>query len=324
VAARAIVAFLILAAVWTVGLPDRVSMEPPADPERHADALGVPEVFDPPAPAGGHGLDPDPHRAAIERIEDVLYQRSPSGYGDAEAVESGVLRLAETILRDEGFRGRRAGQTLLGFAGRVGARTDAGYSVPSLVALREEWEAVRASVFAPADWMRAAGPGLDRIQDPPPPPMDPRADEAILAAEAELRSMIARGQREAEQLGEPRYDPDVPGWDDGGQIRAWYRFGEAWRRELDRALAPVAALSPPPHLGLARLRAEAVRALVEAREMLRRVPDGAGMWPTPFRPAWESRFRVASTALARARDHMARAGAPPRPETAQDLSRFSR
>ena len=54
----------------------------------------------------------------------------------------------------------------------------------------------------------------------------------------------------------------------------------------------------------ADLRAEAVRSLREARETLRRVPDGAGMWPTPFRPAWEARFRAASGALARVREQM--------------------
>ncbi|HKJ23186.1 MAG TPA: hypothetical protein VKB65_00085 [Myxococcota bacterium] len=310
-AARAIVAFLILACVWTFGIPARVAVDPDADPERLADAMGLPEVFDAPAPSRSLEIDPAPYRGAIERVEDVLYRRGPTGYGDAEAVEAATARLAEALLRAEGLRGRQAGLELMGFAGRAGARADAGYTLPSIVALRSEWEVTRARVFAPATWMRRASADLDRIQEPPPPPLDPDADTAIVEAEAALRRLMLRGQREAERLGEPIYDPDVPGRSDRGQIRAWYRFGERYRRQLDDAMARVERLDPEPHPAREPLRAEAVRSLREAREMLRRVPDGAGMWPTPFRPAWEARFRAAADALARAREQMARAdGAP--------------
>jgi len=315
---RAVVAFLILAAVWTFGLPGRVTLdERPApgargehaDPEAWADARGVPEPFDGPSEHTHFEIDPAPHRGAIGRVEDVLYKRSPTAYGDAEAVENGVRRLADDLMRAEGLLGRQAGLVLLGFAARTGARASTGYALPSLVDLREEWETVRASVFRPADWMRTAGPGLDRIQDPPPPPMDPRTDAVLAEAEGELRRLMLRGERRVERLGEPVYDPDVPGRSDGGQIRAWYAFAEAWREEIVAIMAPVRALDPAPDFGREPLRAEAVRALEEASEMLRRVPDGAGMWPTPFRPAWEARFRAANGALARARDQMARAGA---------------
>jgi hypothetical protein len=321
VVARAVVSFLILAFVWSVGIPKRVSVDPDADPERRADTMGLPEVFDAPEPGRSLEIDPAPHRAAIERIEDVLYRRGPTDFGDAEAVESEAARLADALLRTDRMRGRQAGLELMSFAGRTGARADAGYSLPSVVALRAEWETVRARVFAPAPWMRQASADLDRIQEPPPPPLDPRADAVIAEAEETLRRLMLSGQREAERLGEPIYDPDLPSRSDRGQIQAWYRFGERYRRQLADAMAPVARLDPAPDPAREPLRAEAVRSLREASEMLRRVPDGAGMWPTPFRPAWEARFRAAGDALARVREQMAQAtGAP----VAQESVRWDR
>jgi hypothetical protein len=235
-------------------------------------------------------------------------------------VESEALRLGQAILGSGGLRERQAGLALMGFAGGVGARSDAGYSLPSLVALRGEWEAVRARVFAPASWMRQAGADLDRIQEPPPPPLDPHADAVIARAEEDLSRLLLNGQRKAELLGEPVYDPDVPGRGDGGQIRAWYRFGERYRRQLAEAMAPVDRLDPGPDPARQPLRYEAVRSLREAHQMLRQVPDGAGMWPTPFRGAWEARFEAARLSLARAREHMARA--PGASDAATDHARW--
>jgi hypothetical protein len=319
---RAVISFLTLALVWTFGIPGRVEMDEDADPDRWADAMGIPEVFDEPTYSRAYGIDPAPHRAGIERIETILYRRGPTGFGDAEAVESGAARVADALLRTDGLRGREAGMLLLGFAGRVGARAGSGYTLPSVVGMREEWEALRASVFQPADWMRTADPQLDLVQEPPPPPLDPRADAVILEVESELRRLLASGQRQVERLGEPIYDPDVPGRSDQGQIAAWHRFGERWRRQLDDAVAPIAELAPPPDAEREPLRAEAVRALAQAHDMLRRVPDGVGMWPTPFRPAWESYFRAASDALFRARHQMAEAtGAA---HAGRDHSRWNR
>jgi hypothetical protein len=320
--ARAVVSFLVLAFVWTLGIPGRVDIDESWDPDRYADAMGVPEVFDPPSPDRAYDIDPTPHRGAIDRIEAVLYRRRPTSFGDAEAVESATVRLADAVLRSDGLLGRQAGLALMAFAGRIGARTDSGYTLPSVVAMRTEWETVRSSVFRSADWMRSAGPELDRIQEPPPPAPDPRTDAVLSEAEAELRRLMLRGQRAADRLGEPNYDPDLPQRSDRGQIQAWYRFGERWRRQLADAMAPVAGLEPRPHPSREPLRAEAVRSLEEAHEMLRRVPDGAGMWPTPFRPAWEARFRAASDALARAREQLAQAGVEPLP--ARDHARWNR
>ncbi|MBW2315308.1 MAG: hypothetical protein JRH10_14045 [Deltaproteobacteria bacterium] len=319
---RAVICFLILAFVWIVGIPARVDMDEHSDPDRYADAMGVPEVFDSPAPGRNHDVDPAPHRTAIERVERVLYRRGPATFGDAAAVESACARLADELLEQEGLRGRQAGLLLMTFAGRVGARADSGYTLPSLVATRTEWEKVRAAVFRPAAWLRTAGADLDRIQEPPPPLPDPRADAVLTEAEAELRRLLLRGQREAERLGEPRYDPDRPAASDRAQIAAWHRFGERWRRQLGDAMAPVERLAPRPHPSREPLRAEALRSLEEAREMLRRIPDGAGMWPTPFRPAWEARFRAASSALARTREQLTQAGVPSTPS--RDQARWDR
>jgi len=305
--ARAVVSFLILAVVWSFGIPGRVDV----GPEQPADAMGLPDALEAATPGRALEIDPGPHRAAIEPIEGVLYRRGPTRPGDAEAVERAAARLAhalpDALLGAGGRRSRQAGLELMSFAARTSARGDSGYGPPSLVALRGDWESVRARVFARVAWMREASADLDRIQEPPPPPLDPRADAVIAEAEETLRQLMLRGRREAELLGEPRYDPEIEGGAGRVQIQAWVRFGERYRRQLDRAMAPVERLDPAPRPGREPLRVEAVRALGDAYELLRRVPDGAGMWPTPFQPAWEARFQAANVALARARDQMAQA-----------------
>lgn len=305
-ALRAALSFLVLAAVWSFGIPDRPEPTRTQARDAFAGAAGPPESLDPATPPRGYGIDPAPHRADIDRIETVLYRRGRSDFGDAGAVESAARRLADSILRSEGRRGREASLRVLGFAGVVGARADTGYRLPSLVAMRSDWETVRSIVFRPAGWMRRAGADLDRIQEPPPPAPDPDTDTAIADAERSLRRLRTYGEHQAELLGEPRYRPEAPGARGQGQIHAWHRFGERFRRQVAEATAPVRSLAPPPHPERQPLRAEAVRALVEAQEMLRRVPDGAGMWPTPFRSAWQARLQAAGDALARARGLMAR------------------
>ena len=316
---RVTLLFLLAAAWWSLRVPDRAVPEEDLDPEAYADVMGLPDVFErTEAEDGSHGIDPVPHRSAIDQLETVLYRRGPTDFGDAETVESVATRLALEIMGD-GLRGRRAGAELLSFAGRVGMRTDVGTSLPSIVGIREEWESVRARVFRPAPWMRTAHADLDAIQEPPPPAMDPRTETVLRDAEGELHRLLRRGQRDVERLGEPVYDPEVPGRADRGQIRAWYDWGEQWRRRLAAAMQPVDALSPAPDPGREPLHDEAVRALREAHEGLRRVPDGAGMWPTPFRPTWESHFRQASSALARARETLARLEADEGPGRARSV-----
>jgi len=313
---RAVLSFLVLAAVWTFGIPDRVETSTPEALGRHAGRATLPEPFEPTERPRAQGIDPEPQRVWIDPIEAVLYRRGPSDVGDAAAVESAAIRLADSILHTAGLRGREASLRVLGFARVVRARTEAGDSRPSLVAMRSDWEAVRSVVFRPASWMHRAGADLDRIQDPPPPAPDPRTDTVIAATERDLRRLLAYGEHEAELLGEPRYPSDAPGARGQGQILAWQRFGERWHRQIAEATAPVRSLAPPPHPDRQPLRAEAVRALVEAQEMLRRVPDGAGAWPTPSRRAWKARLRAAGDALARARRLMARTApldAPPGP-----------
>jgi len=233
--ARAVVSFLILAVVWSFGIPGRVDV----GPEQPADAMGLPDALEAATPGRALEIDPGPHRAAIEPIEGVLYRRGPTRPGDAEAVERAAARLAHALLGAGGRRSRQAGLELMSFAARTSARGDAGYGLPSLVALRDDWENVRARVFARVAWMREARDDLDRIQEPPPPPLDPQADAVIAEAEETLRRLMLRGRHEAELLGEPRYDPEIGGGDDRVQIQAWVRFGERYRRQLGRAMAPV-------------------------------------------------------------------------------------
>jgi hypothetical protein len=302
--------FLAFVVAWSLWAPGRVDVVE-RDPERFADARGVPEPFETPRPGAGLGLDPGPHRDALERVESVLYRRGPADYGDAGAVESAALGLAQEVMEAGGLVARRGGMEIMAFASRVGAAHDVGYAMPDLVRMRRDWETVRDRVFRPASWMRTAAPDLDRIQDPPPPPVDPRSRDALADATRELERLMARAHRDVERLGEPRYSMDLPGRGDGGQIRAWHEWGERWRRELLAATEPVRSLSPEPHPSRQPLLFEARRSVEEAAGILRRIPDGAGMWPTPFRPAWEARFRSAAASLARARSLLAQVDDPP-------------
>jgi hypothetical protein len=307
---RLTVVLLLVAALWALGLPGRVALDP--DAKAPARGTGLPpdpvvdEAFEPLRPErGSYGIHPAPHRAAIEAIEALLYRRAPAAPGDASAVETALARLADGLLAGEGLAGRQAAMEVLAFAGRVGARADVGYAHPSLVGLRREWEPLRARVFRSAPWLRAAAPDLDLVQEPPAAASDPRSDEALRAAAAGLERLLARGRREVERLGEPVRDPGAPAHTGGGQIRAWREWSARWRDELAGAMAPAWELSPRPEAGL---RAEALRALDEAHELLLRVPEGSGAWPTPSRADWEARFRAASESLARARAALARAG----------------
>jgi len=308
---RAATRFLAAAAAWTLWSPATVDVAE-RDPDRWADAAGMPEVPDPPRSGASLGLDPEPHRAAIERMESVVYRRGPADFGDAEAVSGIASRLAQAVMGERSLAAHRAGTELLALAARAGAAADVGYAMPDLPGLRREWEAVRDRVFRPAPWMRRAAPELDRLQDPPPPPPDPRTRGAVADATRDLERLMARGLRDAERLGEPRYDPDRPGTVGDHQIRAWYEWGERWRQELRAATAPLHGLRPEPHAAREPLLFEAKRSVEEAAELLRRVPDGAGMWPTPFRTAWEARFRAAAASLARTRSLLAQTGAEPR------------
>lgn len=306
--ARVAFALLITALVWTASRPATVALDPHDSPDAYADAMGIPEVFEPAVAMASLKIDPEPHRAGIERVEAILFRRSPADYGDAGAVESALARLADGVLRTDGFRGRQAGVDLLGLAGRIGARADSGYSLPSLVRFRREWQIVRNNVFRTADWMRTATPDLDGIQEPPAPPADPRSAEVLDEARRELARLLRRGRRDVERLGEPHYDPERTGpavRRFSPQIRVWFDWSERWRGELFRAMRPVRELSPAPHPAREPLLADAMRSLREAESSLRDVPNGAGMWPTPFRGAWEARFETARIALEQARSVLA-------------------
>ncbi len=256
-------------------------------------------------------IDPGPHRAAIETIESELF-RIPDAHDDGfrdRGVSGALHDLATALLRVPGI-GRQAGVDVLSFSSRIGSQQDAGYRQLDLAGLRRDWEQIRARWFQPADWMARSTPGLARRQRPPPPTMDPATREAIEDVLADLDRRIARAKRDVEGLGEPRYDPDAPGRSDGGQIRQWYQWGERWRRDLGRTLRPVQALDPAPSFSNpADLDyAMAIHHIERAIRALNQVPNGAGMWPTPFRGAWEANFRAGEAELSEARLALGKAG----------------
>ncbi|HSR67652.1 MAG TPA: hypothetical protein VLU25_06900 [Acidobacteriota bacterium] len=109
------------------------------------------------------GLDPQPFRPQIERLEKLLYQGSPSAPLGGE-IESAVAELAKQVGQQSSpLVGTAVTLRLLTFKDWIGARSDVGYGVLDLSQARLHWESeVRDKVFLPADWFQSARSGSAR------------------------------------------------------------------------------------------------------------------------------------------------------------------
>jgi hypothetical protein len=243
-------------------------------------------------------INPAGYRSEIETVEKVLYKQSPVGYGDAEAVADGLIRLHESIAEREMnpiARSRATGLLYLSSRADIG---EAGFVASDLGPIRTEWETLRAELFQAADWLAKGDVGLASVQRAPVPSADRQDLQALEHVIDRLARLIDEGRQACEELGEPEYDAEMPGPSGRRHIASWNEWSDGWTERVDDAA--VRLPSQPPWTG-EREYSMAYQEVSSAIRELRLVPNGTGMWATPFRSQWEQRFATASHHLNEAR-----------------------
>ena len=248
-------------------------------------------------------LDPELYRSDLEDVEAVLFKDEPADYGDGDRVSAALYRAAGRAMAAGCDPASQAkARVLVAFAGEAGAMEDAGYAMPDLGSLRARWREVRGEVFDRAEWFREADAGLAARQRPAPPRADADAVRDVEQVIERLRDLMRRGRRDVEQLGEPVYALELIGREGEAQIARW----QAWSRRWDEQLTELARKLPPaPGLDDDGNYLVAYQNVAQALGALRRVPLGAGAWPTPFRYQWEECFELAERQLAAAGERLA-------------------
>jgi hypothetical protein len=254
------------------------------------------------ANAEARRIDPEPYRQDLEAAEAVLYKDAPAGYNDADQVSAALYRAAGRAMASSGDPAQQEkARVLVAFAGEAGAVEDAGYALPDLGSLRARWCQVRAEVFRDADWFHEAGAGPEAGGQA----VRPRASAADVHDVGEvvdrLNDLVRKGRRQVEELGEPVYALEMVDREGEAQIAHWQAWSREWSEKLTdlaRRLPPAPGLDDDGHYLLA------YQDVAQAIAALRRVPNGAGAWPTPFRYQWERCFELAEQQLGAARQHL--------------------
>lgn len=249
-----------------------------------------------------NAIAPEPYRDQILAVEALLYKKSPPEPGDYERVAEAVLQLHKKISEADisGPALKRVNRLLY-----LAARADlggTGYTLPDLKPFREDWEKVRGEVFIPADWFFSGGPEIGGAQTHLVPKADAQDVFALTRVIERLQDLIEEGRADAEELGEPEYDAEHVGFKGLRQIAEWHRWSTEWEGQISDIvgrLPEAAAWDGEPNYLLAYQDVE--RAIQE----LRFVPQGAGIWSTPFRYQWEARFSAAESSIQNAQSYLA-------------------
>ena len=117
-----------------------------------------------------------------------------------------------------------------------------------------------------------------------------------------IEKLVEGGRERCDELGEPEYSVEAPGFAGRAQINRWHQWARVWNDDIDDVagfLPPTSAWDGEPDFAMAHQEID--RAIHE----LRRVPHSAGVWPTPFRHLWDRRFASAERSLQTARDYLA-------------------
>ena len=246
-------------------------------------------------------MDPTCYRNEIEIVEKVLYKRSPLGFGDTEAVANGLIRLHESIAEREMnpiARSRAAGLLYISSRADIG---EIGYEASDLGPVRTEWESLRAELFRAADWFAKSDAGLASAQRVATLRVDRQDTQALERVVEQLARLIDEGRQDCDDMGEPEYDAEMPGASGRRHIASWEEWSRGWIERVDDAA--VRLPSQPPWTG-ERSYTIAYQEVSSAIRELRLVPNGTGIWATPFRSQWERRFTTASYHLNEARSHL--------------------
>lgn len=107
-------------------------------------------------------LDPTPYRSEITAVEDILYRGDPLTQADVGQIVMRVMRLHQKVVATEVHPiAKERGHRLLFLAQRADSG-GTGYTAPELKSIRDDWERVRAEVFAQAGWFRSASAAVQR------------------------------------------------------------------------------------------------------------------------------------------------------------------
>ncbi len=235
----------------------------------------------------GSAVDPERYRRQIEPIERLVFTDGPLDDADRAALARRMATLADLLREKETRAPAPELARELGILAKLVSVTDPAKPRQD-TPLREQWQRIRASLFADASWFAFSPADLARGPEPPPvrpataPPADVAAIRTVLAR-VEAQVQVARS--EVESLGEPRFDA-ATGFDPA-QREAWSAWAARWPARVDGAGGDLPA--DPGPAGNTILRA-AWRKTALALQDLREVPRPSNDWPGPRRAQWEGRF----------------------------------
>lgn len=172
-------------------------------------------------------LDPDPFRAAIERVENALYSTERLTAEERVALEEGLFALEMGLrkLRPSPAK-RRALDPYVRFCTLTAfeAKSDS-FDVP---AARKEWESLRRAYFKPAPWFRASSNALQQAQTSASARGIPADAGLYQPAIDRLRLVQARAETELAAL------PDDPYEIDSDVYERWRAARGEVQADLDR------------------------------------------------------------------------------------------
>lgn len=247
-------------------------------------------------------LDANTYRAEILAVEAVLYKASPASLDDFTRMAAAMTDLYESIqARETHLIKKDAANRILFLTARADAGSDVGYALPNFADIRADWESTRFDVFGEADWFHRAGDALVVAQTPKVPKPDAGEVYELVRVIERLEDILAEGQDECDDLGEPEYDPERMDSRGHSQVAGWDQFYRDWDEQLNQIAD---RLPPQPSWSGDQDHVTAYQEVNQAFGELRLVAVGAGMWPTPFRYQWEQRFDAAEAHLAEARKRL--------------------
>lgn len=237
-------------------------------------------------------LDPEEYRPAIETLESVLYRAERPDGADRAALSESARALEFALSAPPRSPTRKQALEAIGpFTAGVWVAAERQGEL-DVLALRRQWEALRAAHFRPASWLRTSSAALEQGQRAPAARGVPADLARYTEALDNLRRLASRVDFTFGRLPESYQTPD---WDQS-ILNEWAGTREEVEQGLDRVKQALPA--PPFDQDSSWLRAyhdleRAMRAIGGAMREDRRQP-------TRLPNATEGRFR--STGIQNALD----------------------
>lgn len=114
--------------------------------------------------SGTGPVDPERHRAALRKLEVILYRPTLPEPEDRKAIEDAASALAKEISGRPGTKAGEATRAIESFSEKIGGRGEERFTTVNLVEARSEWEELRGRHFVAAAWFGESTPFLERAQ----------------------------------------------------------------------------------------------------------------------------------------------------------------